>query len=1120
MLDTQLRPRQPWLAAATTLTGTGGLSIDLTPAGDIAGVAAGEGRTVSGHRIGPHDAGLAGVYLRRIRGAAVDYSPLTGSRSSSVFAAGDGVAVWTGSALGATWTVTLAPDTEAAALVWRVEVQAPADDDATWELVATQDLALAPAQAAQSSEAYVSQYVAHRLAEDPALGTAVLSRQTMSVAPQLPMFAFAIAEGAAHAGTDALDLYTPAVRSGAAPAFLTSLEWPDRVRQHEAAMAALRSRPAAGGSLVWHVVGLYWPDRRGPMLDVMTEVSALVEAVAGRSDAAAVAAPPTAGRDERSLLTTADLLVGDRLEDDALLALAEDPQFVERDGDGAVLSYFGARGVHVVRGDKDDALVRPHGHVMIAGDALSPERPTLSTTVFHHGVFGSHTVLGNTSFDRLVSVHRQHLNLVRSNGQRVLVRLDGTWTMLGQPSALVLDVGEARWIYRHGATVIEVRTVASAASDAILTEVTSVEPLDVLVTADIDLAAGAWSATSDGGSLVFRADPDTAPARHHDGLTYVIAASAGVELGDDAPLFADTAPRGTSVITARANAATRVRLAYAADLAGGTTARDIAADLAQTGLEARATAAAHREVLGRLTRDLAVVSESRLAELEVLLPWWANDARVHYLVPHGLEQYSGAAWGTRDVCQGPFEMLLAAGRFEDCRDIILRVLATQSTGGTFPQWFMFDDYSEIYQEHSHGDVVHWPLFALGQYLEATGDLGILEVEVPFRDAGAAPVLAHIDALVSHVESETVAGTALPVYGDGDWDDTLQPAVPEMRAHMASTWTSALAYQALRRAQPHLARVPAAAGLADRVASTASAMGEDIRRHMIPSGVSAGFVRFEDGGATPVIHPEDRATGLTYRLIPMTQLMLAGIFDQDQAARHESIIREHLHFPDGVRLTDAPSRFNDGETTFFLRAEQAAFFGREVGLMYVHAHIRWAEALDALGRADVGEELLRLSPIGMRERVPSASLRQRTCYTSSSDADFPDRYTAARDFGLLRTGEVRTVDGWRVYSSGPGIFIRQVLQSLLGVKEGAEGVIFEPTLAPADDGLEVRLVVAGAHRIVRFHVDPTATAVEVALDGVTIPSSPVPHPYRWSGARVALDLLTDAAVIDVRTPAGS
>ena len=32
---------------------------------------------------------------------------------------------------------------------------------------------------------------------------------------------------------------------------------------------------------------------------------------------------------------------------------------------------------------------------------------------------------------------------------------------------------------------------------------------------------------------------------------------------------------------------------------------------------------------------------------------------------------------------------------------------------------------------------------------------------------------------------------------------------------------------------------------------------------------------------------------------------------------------------------------------FRRAESAAFFGREIGLMYVHAHLRYGEALATL-----------------------------------------------------------------------------------------------------------------------------------------------------------------------------
>jgi cellobiose phosphorylase len=433
---------------------------------------------------------------------------------------------------------------------------------------------------------------------------------------------------------------------------------------------------------------------------------------------------------------------------------------------------------------------------------------------------------------------------------------------------------------------------------------------------------------------------------------------------------------------------------------------------------------------------------------------------------------------------------------------------------------MFDAYAEILQEHAHGDVVHWPLFALGQYLRASGDVAVLDAPVPFRTGEPATVADHLDALVRHLETDLVPGTSLPAYGDGDWDDTLQPARSEMRATMASTWTTALAVQALELAAEQLRAAPAAAGLVARMDALGAAIAADLRRHMLPDGIAAGFVTVADGVATPVIHPRDISTGLTYRLIPMTQLVLAGVLDRDGADRHEAIVREHLLFPDGVRLTDRPTRFADGETESFRRAEQAAFFGREVGLMYAHAHIRWAEALAALGRADVADELLRLSPIGMRERVPSALPRQRTCYTSSSDAAFPDRYAAARDFELLRTGEVPTADGWRVYSSGPGIYLRQVLHGLLGLDERRDVLVVGPTLAAEDDGLEVALDLAGSRRTVRYRVDPAATAVAVRVDGRAVPTTPVAHPYRWASAALDLALLDGASVVEVTTPAGT
>ena len=109
----------------------------------------------------------------------------------------------------------------------------------------------------------------------------------------------------------------------------------------------------------------------------------------------------------------------------------------------------------------------------------------------------------------------------------------------------------------------------------------------------------------------------------------------------------------------------------------------------------------------------------RLAEI---LPWYAHNALIHYLSPRGLEQYSGGGWGTRDVTQGPVEMLLALGNTAAVRDVLLRVMSAQAPDGDWPQWFMFFDRERSLRAgSSHGDIVFWPVLALAQYLIASGD---------------------------------------------------------------------------------------------------------------------------------------------------------------------------------------------------------------------------------------------------------------------------------------------------------------------------------------------------------------------------------------------------------------
>jgi cellobiose phosphorylase len=66
-----------------------------------------------------------------------------------------------------------------------------------------------------------------------------------------------------------------------------------------------------------------------------------------------------------------------------------------------------------------------------------------------------------------------------------------------------------------------------------------------------------------------------------------------------------------------------------------------------------------------------------------------------------------------------------------------------------------------------------------------------------------------------------------------------------------------------------------------------------------------------------------------------------------------------------------------------------------------------------------------------DRVAQALPRQRNAYFSSSDAAFPDRYAASSEWSQVKAGTVGVEGGWRIYSSGPGIYAKLVIGDVLG-----------------------------------------------------------------------------------------
>src|SRR5262249_34689319 len=297
--------------------------------------------------------------------------------------------------------------------------------------------------------------------------------------------------------------------------------------------------------------------------------------------------------------------------------------------------------------------------------------------------------------------------------------------------------------------------------------------------------------------------------------------------------------------------------------------------------------------------------------------------------------------------------------------------------------------------------------------------------------------------------------------------------------------------------------------AARLDQQAGAVQADFTRVLMADGELAGFAYFHpDGRVDYLLHPRDRETGIHHRLLPMIHAILADMLTPEQAAAHVDVIRAHILAADGARLFDRPLEYRGGPQRHFQRAESSSFFGREIGIMYMHAHLRYAEAMAHWGDATAFfEALRRANPIGIGTVVAAAAPRQANCYYSSSDAAVADRYEAAARYADVRAGRVPFEGGWRVYSSGAGIAFRLVPQCLLGLRRGRAEFGIDPVVPKALDGLSADVQLDGRPVRVRYRVAKAGCGPRaITVNGHALPVTRVANPYRTGGVTVALDVL--------------
>jgi len=1069
------------------------------------------------------ESGPANLYLRIRTDEGAEAFALIGPGSASTVSGSGAGPTISGVWGGLQYTVTFRLAESMTAWYWHVSVASLRPDPTEIDLVYAQDLALAPYSAVRACEYYVSQYLDLTPVVTSAAGTVLGVRQNMP-GPTAPWAVVGCLGEGVGWGTDALQLVG-----------LSARDLPNVRLQHEHTLAFIQARPVtvAGGETV--ATGFFGAYQANHPAATSDDDASVVDEVLAQPETEPPADRHTAEYfslageiASSSLFSSAPALACTSLTDDLLLTLGGvGRHHAEWDGE-TLLSYFTDDGSHVVTSAKQAAVLRPHGHVMRTGTALVPDEGSLTSTAWMAGTFHSQVTQGHVSLNTMLSTRRSYLGLRRAQGLRIFVESPDAptgWTLLDEPSAWAVSLDACRWWYAHEGGLLEVVSSAPAESHELGLAIKVVEgpPVRLLICAHVALGGDDGQDPEppllerDGTGVTVRPlKGSRTSARFPDG-SFRISWEPGTidEVCRDETLFLDGQSRDLPWVTMSTAPNSAVRVTLTANLIP-------AADLAKQDLLGPALPQFWDSISGAVR--LRPPADSPLAQevsrLDAVLPWFAHDALVHYLSPRGLEQSTGGAWGTRDVCQGPVGLLIALGQTAPLRDVIIRVFRAQNARGDWPQSFEF--YPREMrggQSDSHGDVIFWPVLALAEYLAVTGDASLFAEPISFLDDYGAtagePLLEHVRRALAIITASTVPGTSLPTYGHGDWNDSLQPADPELAARLASTWTATLKVQALRALATSLRAVGSqlegqnavdAGEFAYQSERMAGETAEAMHALLMHDGVLAGYGLFaDDGSIEHLVHPSDQRTGLKYGLLQIIHAISGDLLSPSEAREHLDTIDKHLLGPDGARLFDRPAQYHGGPMEVFQRAEASTFFGREIGIMYTHAHLRYAEALARHGDAERLLSALALAnPIGVTQRIPNARPRQSTCYHSSSDATFADRYEAAEHYGEVMDGTVPLEGGWRVYSSGPGLFLRLVVECLLGVRRRGDVLEVDPVLAPALDGLQATVPLDGIPMDLTFRVGPRGVgSVGVALNGVALATTPLSNPYRAAG--VAIDM---------------